>query len=333
MTLANDTALTVRAIEPHERGAVLDLLDEWISRDFFARYFEHDPAFRDELCFVAVDGDRIVSTLQVFGKDVRTNGSTLRVGGIGNVFTTASHREHGIASRLLSRAIAAMEEHGFDLSLLFAVRLAFYGRHGWGAHPRLFVFLEPARPKISDRYVIERFAVARDLDAVMNIYDTHSGSLAGTTVRDRRYWGGQLGYAGNPGEDFLVARAGGKTGAVVAYARGTTLYGYYLIMEHGYLPGHEEALTDLVCRLHAVEGAALPGTLSQLTTEQRVLEALGGRGIEHRRVEDVFWMWRVISPARLADKLGLTPDEVGREDFLHRLFPPEQSVFWLSDRF
>ena len=332
MSLA-DNALTVRAIEPHERAAVLDLLGEWISRDFFARYFEHDPTFRDELCFVAVDGDRIVSTLQVFGKDVRVNRSTLRVGGIGNVFTTASYREHGIASRLLSRAIAAMEEHGFDLSLLFAVRLAFYGRHGWAAHPRLFVFLEPARPRLSGRYAIEPFAVARDLDVAMKIYDTHSSSLPGTTVRDHRYWAGQLSYAGNPGEDFLVARAGGKTGSVVAYARGTTLYGYYLIMEHGYLPGHEEALTDLVCRLHGVEGATLPGTLTQLVTERQVLEALGARGVEQQRVEDVFWMWRVISPARLAAKLDMTLDEVGCEDLLQRLFPPEQSVFWLSDRF
>ena len=64
-----------------------------------------------------------------------------------------------------------------------------------------------------------------------------------------------------------------------------------------------------------------------------IVEELKQTPVEQQRVEDVFWMWRVISPARLAAKLGMTLDEVGREDLFQRLFPAEQSVFWLSDRF
>ncbi len=329
-------ATTVRAVARHERAAVLDLLDEWISRDFFGRYFEHDPAFRDDLCFVATAGGRIVSTLQVFEKLVRVDSATLRVGGVGNVFTTAACRARGLASQVLTHAIAAMEAQGFDLSLLFATRLEFYGRHGWSSHLRHLIFIDPERAvlsTISHRYVIEGFEPERDLDAVMGVYNAYCERLPGTTVRDRRYWLGQLRYAGNTDEDFLIARTKAADGPIVAYARGTPLFDYYVIMEHGCLPGHESALTDLVCRLHGAEGSALPGTLAHLATEPKVREALTARGLTHRVIEDVFWMWRVISPTRLAQKLGLTPAEVDREDFWMRLFPPERSLFWTSDRF
>jgi len=45
-----------------DRDEVLDLLARWYDdRDFFARY-HHDPAFRDDLCLVARDNGRIVSS-------------------------------------------------------------------------------------------------------------------------------------------------------------------------------------------------------------------------------------------------------------------------------
>ncbi|MBI4518699.1 MAG: GNAT family N-acetyltransferase [Deltaproteobacteria bacterium] len=326
--------MTLRTISSPERGAVLDLLDQWISRDFFGRYFAHDPAFRDDLCFVAADGERLVSTLQVFTKDIRVNGATLRVGGVGNVFTAPAYREQRVASGLLTRAIAAMEEKKFDLSLLFAVRINFYSRLGWCSHRRLFNFIDPGQPLISGRHAIERFVPERDLDAIMALYQAYSGQLPGTTVRDRRYWLGQLRYAGNPAEDFLVARAGTEAGQpIVAYARATPLYDYYVVTEHGYLPGHAPALADLVCRLHVVEAAGWTGTLVQLAFEPEVLELLRQRGVATRLVEDVFWMWRLVSPEQLARKLGRTRAEIEHQDFFQQLLPPERSVFWLSDRF
>src|SRR5512140_1839730 len=104
--------LEFRTIRPDERDAVLDLLQHWLGdRDFFARYFHHDPAFRDDLCFVAVDQGRIVSTFQVFRKSVRLNAATVDVGGVGNVFTLPEYREHGLAGELLTRGVRAMQEH------------------------------------------------------------------------------------------------------------------------------------------------------------------------------------------------------------------------------
>jgi predicted N-acetyltransferase YhbS len=322
--------LEFRTIRPHERDAVLDLLGEWFNdRAFFVRYFEHDPGFSDALCFVASDNGRIVSTLQVFRKPVRVNGTVVQVGGVGNVFTTEGYRERGLASQLLTRAVAAMDEHGFDLSLLFAVRLAFYGHLGWHSHVRHLLFIESAPGTGDGGAVIAPFGAA-DLDAVMRIYDDYTAAFSGPTVRDARYWQGQLRYAGNPHEDFLVARAGGT---VVAYARGTPLYDFYVIMEHGCLPGHEPALAQLICHLHGGPAASFPGTIAQLAIAPAVQEQLRSRGLSLRTVEDVFWMWRVISPARLSAKLGMSVSDLDADDIFFRLFPPEQSVYWIADRF
>src|SRR5512143_3237845 len=187
-----------RTIGSHERDAVLDLLAHWLNdRAFFARYFHHDPTFRDDLCFVAVDRGRIVSTLQVFRKQVRIDDAVVQVACVGNVFTAGDYRERGLASALLTLAIAAMDEHEFDLSLLFATRLVFYGRHGWQSHVRHLVFIEPGSGPATTRYDIALFR-DRDLDAVMRIYDAYTAPLSGPTVRDHAYWRGQLRYAGNP---------------------------------------------------------------------------------------------------------------------------------------
>ncbi|MFQ5667625.1 MAG: GNAT family N-acetyltransferase [Candidatus Binatia bacterium] len=322
--------LEFRTIEPHERDAVLDLLGQWLNdRAFFARYFEHDPTFRDDLCFVATDKGRIVSTLQVFRKQIRINGRELQLGGVGNVFTAAAYRERGAASQLLARAIAAMETHGFDLSLLFATRLVFYGRLGWQSHIRHFVFLEPAPVAAADRYAIESFAEA-DLDAVMRMYDSYNAGLSGSTLRDRCYWQGQLRYAGNTREDFRVARAGTE---IVAYARGTELYGFYVIMEHGCLPGYEDALADVVCHLHGTAAAGSPGTITQLAFAPGVQQRLHAYGLRLRTIEDAFWMWRLIAPQQLAAKLGMDEATLTADDILFRLLPPERSVYWMADRF
>ncbi len=319
-----------RTIRPHERDAVLDLLREWFGdREFFARYFRHDPNFRDDLCFVAVDGGRIVSTLQVFRKRVRINGAVLEVGGVGNVFTTEAYRERGVASALLHQALAAMDAHQFDLSLLFAVRLLFYSRHGWRSHVRHLLFIESAAVDARGPYQLAPFA-APDLGAVMDIYEGYCGAFNGPTVRDATYWHGQLRYAGNPDEDFVVAR---DNGGVVAYMRGTSLYNFYQIIEHGCLPGHEEALTQLFCALHGSKARELPGSITHLGISPGIEAQLTDRGLAVRTVEDVFWMWQIISPERVAAKLGVSAAELDAEDIFFRLLPPGRSVYWTADRF
>jgi GNAT superfamily N-acetyltransferase len=319
-------ALTIRTIAAYERDAVLDLLNGWLDRSFFARYFDHDPTFRDDLCFVADDGGRLVSTLQVFRKQVRVDGAIVAVGGVGNVYTDPGYRDGGVASQLLTHAITAMQEHEFDLSLLFASRTDFYGRLGWQSHLRYLSFIEAGDPS-PPASASEPFDAGRDLDDVMALYDSHSGSIAGATVRDRAYWRGQLQYAGNPDERFVVARQDGR---VIAYARSAMLYDFPTILEHGCAPDAETALADLLGELHR---GAVPGTLAQLVPSQNLEVLLRDRGLAVQSVEDRSWMWRLLDPAKLAATLRVPTAAVQAPGFLEELFPPLQTRYWLSDRF
>ena len=73
--------------------------------------------------------------------------------------------------------------------------------------------------------------------------------------------------------------------------------------------------------------------ITQLAIAPIVQEQLRHRGLALRSVEDVFWMWRIISPQRLAAKLGMPAGDLDADDIFFRLFPPERSVYWIADRF
>lgn len=321
----------LRTIAAEERDAVLDLLAEWYNdRAFFARYLLYDPTFSPELCFVAEEQGRLISTFQVFRKQIRLDGTCLEVAGVGNVFTTAPARGRGIASRLLEYGLAQLPKHHFDVSLLFAVRIAFYGRLGYQNHLRYLVFFAPGAAVARKRKYLVRPFARTDLPAVRAIYDTYSGRLRGTTMRTPAYWEGQLRYAGNPHEHFLVAV---NRDQIVAYARATQLWDFYVVMEYGYTPGHVGALVELLLQ-HYTEGTCrYPGMLVQLAHEPGVLDTLRSYGLTDHRIEDVFWMWRVVSPERLSSKLGLSPRLLPTPALWQELLPPESSLYWISDRF
>src|SRR5262250_2038754 len=80
--------MELRAARRSERDEVLDLLELWYhDREFFARYNQNDPKFRDELCLIARDGRALVATVQIFDRAVRLDGQATPMGGIGSVFT------------------------------------------------------------------------------------------------------------------------------------------------------------------------------------------------------------------------------------------------------
>jgi predicted acetyltransferase len=264
--------------------------------------------------------------LQVFRKLVRIDGACVPVAAVGNVYTADSHRNSGLASRLLERALAALPAHGFALSLLFANRLDFYARFGWRSHRRLLSFIEPA-PETAAAPRAAPFDPAGDLAAVISLYAAHSGAVPGATERDHRYWAGQLRYAGNPDERFVVAR---RQGTAVAYARATALYGFNAVIEHGCAPGEEDALADLFCHLHA--GAA-SGTLAQLVPSAGLTERLTARALSVQSVDDGSWMWRIVDPEPVAAALRIPLSAVAADDFFDAVLPAERSRYWLSDRF
>jgi predicted N-acetyltransferase YhbS len=352
-----------RAARRSERDEVLDLLALWYNdRAFFALYNQNDPTFRDDLCLVAVDNGRIVSTVQIFDRRLNFGGAAAPMGGIGSVFTREDYRHRRVASELMRLAVATMERERFELSLLFAERLTFYNQFGWREVGRKFSVLAQAAQIAAPRDIeIDIFDAARDLEAIAVMHRNYSGRFNVTAVRDIDDWRANLIFAGNqplhPGkgseEYFVIARRSG--GAPIAYARITRFHGVAMVMEYGYEPESIEAMLALFRHLGEVAiGApssfalkaehrqagllksdrpdAAPGVIITHTAHDPALEErlrIANCPVMHHA--DNFYMWRVISPSLFAKRLDVAHDRA--EQRMLEVVKSDASLFWTSDRF
>ncbi len=359
--------MEVRAARRSERDEVLDLLEPWHNdREFFARYNKIDPGFRDELCLVARDGGRLVSTVQIFDRAINLDGQTVKMGGIGSVFTRAEYRHQRVASALMRLAVDTMVREGFEVSLLFADRLTFYNQFGWREVARKLTVmaaasqLKPADPKSWDRFEIDSFEEARDFAEIVAIHRAYSGRFNVTAIRDEPAWRANLRFAGNqPGqgseEYFTICRDHDHDSRIAAYARVTRYYGIAMVMEFGYRPGDSDAmlatfkyLADIssgaaisirrvgdhrhAALMRATSERSAPSTLVTHTAHDPELEKkLADAGCPVAHHVDNNYMWRVLSPESLARRFTMTPEAASAHAF--DLFSSSDSLFWTADRF
>jgi GNAT superfamily N-acetyltransferase len=348
----SEASIRIRTLRSDERDDVLALLDGWplsdgwIGRDYFRRYLEHDPHYADENLHVAEQDGALVACVQIFPRSLRVRGEVVPAGGIGTVFTSEKARGSGVASRLLEAAAVAMRERGMELSVLFATRHAFYARLGWMLWPRKRT-LWVASEAIASGNRVARAAeldLARDLDAVAALHERYNALRAGTVVRDRAYWRGQLHFAGNPTEEFLVARD--AHGRIEAYLRASLFEGLCAVLELGRADGSRAtaALADLVVRVmtprdddpHAARASAdFRRTVLAPAHDDAALEVeLAERGVAIKSFEEKATMLRVLNGPALVRRFGERwHGEAAAEPLLRRILPAEQFVFWPADRF
>ncbi len=348
--------MDLRPARGSERDQVLDLLALWYGdRDFFARYNQHDPGFRDELCLVACEDGRIVATAQIFERVVNLRGAPVRLGGVGSVYTMERYRGRGFASALMGLAVNAMEREGFEVSLLFAERLDFYARFGWRAVTRQFSALADTQAmRTAAGFRLARFEQARDLGEVAALHRDYSGRFDGTAMRDANGWRGNLRYAGNPGEYFVVCRRD-TSDEIEAYARAMLFHGFPMVMEYGYAQEAADAMLALVRHLgeiasgaapsipleHAVNDATAlrnpadppgPALLVTHTAHDPALEKhLREAGVFLMHHPDNFYMWRVIAPRKLARRFGVSAEQA--EAALFAMLQAPNALYWTADRF
>jgi predicted N-acetyltransferase YhbS len=339
------------AARPSERDEVLDLLARWYDdRELFARYARNDPNFRDDLCLVARQNGRIVATVQIFDRRVGLAGHSVAMGGIGSVYTDETARGRGIASELMRLAVATMKREAFEVSLLFAERTDFYERFGWQAVTRQFTALAGADAIAPlAHWRLGGFDPDRDLYDVASIHREYSGQFQAAAIRDDSCWRGNLHYAGNPGEHFVVARAGSE---IAAYARAMRFHGFPMVMEYGYRPSAIDAMAALfahlgaaaarkpasgelapqACEILAPEGTDFSSMLVTHSAHDPQLEdRLRQAGCFLMHHEDRFYMWRVIVAERLAARFGIAPEAAGTR--LFELVGAPHSLYWTADRF
>jgi predicted N-acetyltransferase YhbS len=348
--------MELRPARDSERDQVLDLLAQWYGdRDFFARYNHYDPGCRDELCLLACEGGRIVATAQIFERIVNLHGALVPLGGIGSVYTMESYRGRGIGSALMRLAITTMEREGFEVSLLFAERLDFYARFGWRPVTRQFSALADTQTMSTGaNFRLARFEEGRDLRDVAALHRAYSGHFEGIVRRDLAGWRGNLRYAGNPGEYFIVCRREGADG-LAAYARAMKFHGFPMLMEYGYAPEAADAMLALIRHLgETALGAApsiplengggdatalrdpadAPGPALLVTHsahDPALEESLRAAGVFVMHHPDIFFMWRVIAPHKLARRLDIATDQA--EAVLWTTLQAPNALYWTADRF
>jgi len=353
--------MEVRAARASERDQVLDLLANWYSdRSFFARYNCNDPAFRDDLCIVADDAGRLVATAQIFDRTINLKDQPVSMGGIGSVFTMESHRGRGIGSALMERAVATLRGEGFELSMLFAERTDFYARFGWRCVSRIFSAITDAATIVVDRpddFELATFEPARDLVDVATIHRAYSGIRNFTVIRNDADWRANLRFAGNPDEHFVVCRRGKSSDSlsqIDAYARAIWFHGVPMVMEFGYA-GDSAIDSALALFRHLGEAAAgLPSSFGRDLTGGRGALILNGgaptsllvthtahhpafesrartAGATIFHHEDSLFMWSLIAPERLAERLSISIDAT--EERLFAMLAEPTSLYWTADRF
>ncbi len=357
--------MEVRSAHRSERDELLELLGHWYDDrgEFFARYNRNDPTFRDELCLVARDGGRLVSTVQIFDRAINLEGQSVPMGGIGSVFTLKEYRHKRVASALMRLSVDTMIREGFEVSLLFAERLTFYNQFGWREVDRKFSILAAAAGlNVPDRFVIDSFETARDLAQIAAIHWGYSGRFNVTALRDESAWRANLKFAGNqplnPGEGseeyFVVCRDGSR---IAAYARVTRFHGVSMVMEFGYVPdgvgieamlatfkylGQSAAGVAVTLRtvgdhrraalLHSASKPDDPSVIVTHTAHDPALEsALGDAGCPVAHHVDNNYMWRVLASDKLARRFAMTPEAAASHAF--EIFADSRSVFWTADRF
>jgi GNAT superfamily N-acetyltransferase len=352
----------IRLLRDDEREALVALLDGWdtpdgwpgSAGDLFRRYLDRDPTFAPRNVVVAERAGRLVGCVQIFPRALRARAGgaadgplvAVPVGGIGSVFTRPEARGRGVASALLERAVAEMRTRGLELSVLFASRHAFYERLGWQLVPRPRALWLRGDDAATPSRPADRFDAARDLADAFALHEAHSGARAGTWLRDAAFFRAQLAFAGNPGEDFLLARD--ASGHLLAYARAAVLEGVLLATELARRPEPDaaEALADLVLALlqplerdplapPGRSSAALRSLLVAPCLEDRaLLDALVRRRVDCKPFASRDAMLRLVDAEALARRIAV-PRAPGEDDaaWLGRAFPPQRLVLWPADRF
>jgi GNAT superfamily N-acetyltransferase len=350
--------MEIRTLKPKEHDALHQLLsgwgngEDWRGPESFRRQVEADPYFEEQNVWVAVDGGELVACASIHPRRLRILGHGIPTGGIGAVYTAPDHRGLGIASALIEAASIAMRERGLELAITFAKQRAIFQRlgfNGWRGERSILRHVDQHRPPARDAAAptIELVPLERErnraLSAVKAIHSAYSGSRNGTVIRDDGLWDSTLALAGNPSEEFWVARRGGLA---VAYGRATLLDEGLTITEVGRFEDGAGALAKLVSQFLEVREDDMLAANGRTSAEVRsfailptfddigLTVGLEHEGVTSHPVPEESGLIRCLNINALAARLdvALLEGEDG-PSFLRRILPPDGFVFWPSDRF
>lgn len=172
-----------------------------------------------------LDGSEVLASAKTYEFDAALDGRSVRVLGLGAIFTQPEHRGRGYAARLIDSLIERAAADRFDLALLFSeIGAEYYERLGFTAVPRFDLQLrvreDPRRgaPAVlvrsgEDRDLASLAAIDAAVAAPYRFHLTRDRDLVHYGIAKRRLLAG-LSPAGACGVIFDVAEEGA---AAVAY--------------------------------------------------------------------------------------------------------------------
>lgn len=158
-------------------------------RKYFMNHWYNDAWREIDSILVAVEDEKILSTVRVFRRKIYLKGYSIEMGGIGEVSTKPEHRSKGLSTKLLSLAIERMEELDIKVSLLgtSSDKISYYNRLCWQNLPRCFSIMNIRGAKCSLK--VRPLNFENDIEHIANIHKAYSSKLNGVIVRDNmEYW-------------------------------------------------------------------------------------------------------------------------------------------------
>jgi predicted N-acetyltransferase YhbS len=127
------------------------------------------------------DGEQLIHHWGVWGYPMRLGSVQVKVAGIGAVFTEEEYRKQGMMQMAAEDSIKAMQENGYDLSIL---RGRHYVKFGYARAWNYVTYrLEPEEiPDLSPKLPYEMLAPDK-MDQINTIYNQFHRDFSGTTVR------------------------------------------------------------------------------------------------------------------------------------------------------
>ncbi|MGE5558403.1 MAG: GNAT family N-acetyltransferase [Bacillota bacterium] len=203
-------------------------------RQYFANHWLNDPWKDLDGILVAVEGGQILSTVRIFFRKIHISGQEISMGGIGEVSTKPECRGKGLAGEILKTALVKMEKRGIQVSVLFAGIRDYYAKFGWQERGMLWNIAE-VPDDASCSMQIEQADLDADLRDIMHIYQSYSGKINGTVVRDREeYWRDWV-----KTEAKTLWKAINKQGQIAAYICVMEKEQQLTVREFGCLPGQD----------------------------------------------------------------------------------------------
>lgn len=310
----------LRSLLPEERDAALELWVEVFRDDtgeYFNRYFEADPAYRDADCHVAAVDGRLAAVL-VCRRRMAWRGREILCGAIANVATREEFQRRGLSRALLARSIGAMEADGFAFSMLFTGTYGHYSALGWQqvVVPRLSVRLGTEGP--GSRAAIQELSTQPIPPEVIALYDSLPRRPL-HMARPPEYFEGWTGRYWRSGEENALLLAGSEEALGYAVIRAQPRRNSSWV--------HELRARDAAVEADLLEGAARwarrrghellnLGFLPQFGGA----EAAAGLGQVSREAND----------GLMLRSIKLPPEEMGR---VTEAYASGEAQFWWSDDF